>query len=274
MFLDADEWAPITDEDLLGDDPPPVVESASAEPLPPQKPPEPDPEPLILLPPASPHWFAAPAPPPPRPFATKKRGRRGHPVYTGADWQIFDKWVHTKGFSIDQAAACAGIDTYTAIIALQKRDPYFYELKVMVGPQGGSGLSTRRRKGVRAGLSAWTKGPMHSRGRQRVNPVRGGVSLNANRPSEEAAKLRFLAMLDGRNQNERCDGVTKAEEKEQKLIVHEVSKAVDKSRAVHFRAHNCGNCKRFGHNRRACPELKNDSTPAGSENSSTTTSVG
>ena len=119
MLEHQDEWAPITDADLYG--PEEVVDRAPA------------------CPPLS-TWTPSPK-----------------PCYTAADWEIFDFWVRQKGHSIDTAAQCAGIEVYDALVALQQRDPYFYEFMVMVGPTGKGEHSTRRRRGFHSGVGGQAK---------------------------------------------------------------------------------------------------------------------
>lgn len=193
MDYSNDEWAPITDADLLGDEGVAEVVRAPVAP-----PPRDEPEEIVcLLPPAS-----------PAPTRRRLRGwvRTPKPVYTAEDWRIFNYWVRQPGYSIDMAAHCAGIAVYDALHSLMIRSPLFYEFKIVVSPSGRSDVGTRRRKGVRHTTGGMGKNYV----RREVKYQRKKTETESRAPgrlTEDEARERFLALLGDRHPSDRVDGV-------------------------------------------------------------------
>jgi hypothetical protein len=184
---DTDQWAPITDADLVEGNIDAVLEGS----------PLPEAASLVLV------TALPPRPPPSRVYP-----KRPAPVYTENDWRIFDKWVHRKGFSIDQAAACAGIRVYDALLALEKRDPYYYEFAIMISPQGGGpGPSPRRRKGPSMAPAIGGLGKNYARVERPRRHQHNQKDLQADRRlTPEEACARFLGVLGDAHPEDRVDG--------------------------------------------------------------------
>jgi hypothetical protein len=240
-----DEWAPITDADLFEEE---EVAKEVVE----------EEEELILLPPA-----ASLTPPPYTVPKAKNWPRKRRPVYTADDWLIFNYWVRKKGYSIDMAAHCAGITVYDALVALQARDPWFYEFAVMISPQGKSSLSPRRRRGFAGRLGADRKSDQGYKPRQK--PKSAPID---KRQSEIEARNRFLALLGDKHPEDRIDG--KWETNRLLTAVHPGTGKKRKQKRVNFKSWRCKHCLQLGHHHKKCRNKGRSSVTAGSKTSTTT----
>jgi len=258
VTLIPNEWIPITDADLFVEDEAPAPAPVSS------------PTPLPVVSPPTPPLVPLPTP--------KRFPRRGEEIYTVEDWRIFDKWVHTKGFSIDQAAACAGIKVYDALTMLEQRDPYYYQIAVMIHPQCYASPMPRGHRGMHMGMGGEAKNYAREENKTPARASRstkpGGKMVSLLQPdrrlSEDEARERFLAVLGIRNPRERVDGLqdtgfqwtaAPAQSKKRKLKLISKKKKKKKTKKIT----KCGACRQPGHNRSACPELaQEDSRPTGS----------
>lgn len=241
MSLGDDDWLPITDLDLL-EDLAPVA-------------PIPSVEPVVCE-------------PTPRSDDAKSWPKRPRPTYSAEDWRIFHLWVHDLDHSIDEAAACAGIDVYDALVALEKRDPWFYQYKVLDGPRPNrSTVESRRRRGIHMNMGGAGKNYT------REEPQRTPTEPTDGKLLAEEAQRRFLALLGGRNENERVDGRPEPVRQFRRgVFVPGVSDQPKRKRTVKFKRRKCGHCRKQGHNQQTCPDLaarriepagSNDASPEG-----------
>ncbi len=251
MLFPQNEWAPITDADLFGEEE--VAEEEEERQIA-QTPPV-EPPPVVETPvDACPGFpgivgFLPPVP---------KWPDKPRPIYTVADWQIFFYWIGRQNHSVDTAAYAAGINVYDALVTLEKRSPWIYALKVMVHPQNISHISTRRQKGFHTGAGGLGKNYTRFETRaQRTRNKHANKKQNAgsNRLSEDEARLRFLAMLGDNHPDSRPDSKPELAGLYQRGVFH--AKNVNPV-LVKFWAKRCEWCHKFGHKMKSCPALTND----------------
>lgn len=171
-----DEWAPITEADLFAEPASPAVRPAGSLPI-------------------KEHETR-------RPKWTNDDGFRPYPQ---DQWAYFNRLLREDfTTSIDFAATAAGLSIYDALVALQQRDPYFYEIAVLRGPQGGY-VPPDLRKQPHYVVKATYGSDLHERA-YRAEAERTRAD-DEGKPSVEECRARFLTELGGRSQHERVDGL-------------------------------------------------------------------
>jgi len=204
--IEPDEWAPITDDDLLVEAPPPPV----------LEPPEPQPAPpeLAMLAP----WPVMNEAPPAKKVTTPppiKKRRKKKPVerkqrFPMTPWgQFLYFLMRDRSCTIDQAAQLAGLPVYESLVKLRDTNPWIYDSVVMRGPQG-SVYGHKRRRGFRPRLDGWMGKEASLRSPaglpEHHERVYGDAPGCAGKRTPEQARAEFLALLGDHHQSERVDG--------------------------------------------------------------------
>ena len=134
---------------------------------------------------------------------------------------------------------------------MEQRDPYYYQIAVMIHPQCYASPTPRGHRGLHVGIGGEAKN--YARVENKTPP-------RAMRGDKQGDKMVSLQQPDNRLQDSGCQWkkAPPTPTKKRKL-------KLKKKRKKKKKVTKCGACQQPGHNKSKCPELEQkESHPAGS----------